>query len=216
MTALLVRCVEVALPAPLFRTFTYSVPDGIAMPIPAGSRVVVSFRNRREIGIVLGEVIPPIGVSLKPIDSVADEVPSLPGPLLDTGRWIADWFAAPLGLTLRGMLPAALTGAGVSMPAPKTQRVARLLQELPSLLQREKMFVRAKQQGVVYELLEAQGGMAPVQALLQQAACSAGVITAMAKRGLIEVRDEVVQRDPFADRPGTAPPPVPSAAQRAA
>ena len=43
------RCVEVALPAPLFRTFTYSVPDGIAMPIPAGSRVVVPFRNRRAI-----------------------------------------------------------------------------------------------------------------------------------------------------------------------
>jgi primosomal protein N' (replication factor Y) (superfamily II helicase) len=208
------RCVEVALPAPLFRTFTYSVPDGIAMPIPVGSRVVVSFRNRREIGIVLGEATPPAGVSLKPIESVADEVPSLPGPLLETGRWIADWFAAPLGITLRGMLPALLTGVQASIPSPKTRRVARLLQELPSLLQREKTFNRAKQQGVLYELLEAQGGMAPVEALLKQAGCSAGVITAMAKRGLIEIRDEIVQRDPFADRAGTAPPPLPSAAQR--
>src|SRR5688572_9667242 len=176
-----VRCVEVALPAPLFRTFTYSVPDGIATPIPVGSSVVVPFRNRREIGICLGETDAPVGVALKAIESVADEVPSLPGPLLETGRWIAEWFAAPLGVTLRGMLPAVLTGVQASIPSPKTRRVARLLQELPSLLQREKMFNRAKQQGVLYELLEAQGGMAPVESLLQQAGCSAGVITAMAK-----------------------------------
>jgi primosomal protein N' (replication factor Y) (superfamily II helicase) len=67
---------------------------------------------------------------------------------------------------------------------------------------------------VVYELLEAQGGSAPVDALRQQANCSAGVIAAMAKRGLVEVRAEVRPRDPFADRAGVAPPPNPSAAQR--
>jgi primosomal protein N' (replication factor Y) len=88
------------------------------------------------------------------------------------------------------------------------------VQELPSLLQREQTFARAKQQRVVYELLEAQGGWAVVETLRQQANCSAGVITAMAKRGLVEVRDESVARDPFADRPGVAPPPAPSAAQR--
>ncbi len=211
-----VRCVEVALPAPLFRTFTYAVPDGIAMPIPVGSRVVVPFHNRREIGICLGEVAPPPGVSLKPIESVADETPSIPEPLLATARWIADWYAAPLGVTLRGMLPAVLSGVQASIPTPKTRRVARLLQDLPSLMQREKAFSRAKQQGVIYQLLEAQGGMAPVEALLQQAGCTAGVITAMAKRGFVEIRDEIVQRDPFAERAGTAPPPNPSAAQREA
>jgi primosomal protein N' (replication factor Y) len=210
------RCVEVALPAPLFRTFTYSVPDGIAMPIPAGSRVVVPFRNRREIGICLGVVDAPPGVTLKPIESVADEIPSIPPALLATGRWIADWYAAPIGIALRGMLPGVLTGVQASIPSPKTRRVARLLLELPSLMQREAEFKRAKQQGVVYALLEAQGGMAAVDALLQQAGCSAGVITAMAKRGLVEIRDEIVQRDPFADRAGTAPPPNPSRAQQEA
>ena len=210
------RCVEVALAVPLFRTFTYAVPDGVAMPIPPGSRVVVPFRNRREIGICLGEIDAPVGVALKLIESVADGVPSIPEPLLATARWISDWYAAPIGVTLRGMLPAALTGVRASIPSPKTRRVARVLQELPSLLQREQAFRRAKQQRVVYELLEAQGGMAPVETLRKQAGCSTGVITAMAKRGLIETRDEVVQRDPFADRAGTAPPPNPSDAQRAA
>ena len=99
------RCVEVALAVPLFRTFTYVVPDGIATPIPVGSRVLVPFRTRREIGICLNEVAPPDGVALKPILSVLDLEPAFPPALLETGRWIAEWYAAPIGLTLRAMLP---------------------------------------------------------------------------------------------------------------
>jgi len=208
------RCVEVALPVPLFRTFTYAVPEGVATPIPPGSRVLVPFRSRREVGICLGEAMPPEHLALKPLLAVLDSAPALPSALLETGRWIADWYAAPIGLTLRSMLPASLTTARATARAEKRRRVVRLVQELPSLLQREQTFARAKQQRVVYELLEAQGGWAVVETLRQQANCSAGVITAMAKRGLVEVRDESVARDPFADRPGVSPPPAPSAAQR--
>ena len=208
------RCVEVAVAVPLFRTFAYTVPDGIATPIPIGSRVLVPFRNRREIGICLGQAAPPEGVKLKPLHAVVDETPSLTAPLIETARWIADWYAAPIGLVLRGMLPAALTVAETPKASVKSRRVVRLVQELPSLLQRETTFARARQQRVVYDLLEAQGGLAPFDSLLQQASCTAGVITAMVKRGLVEVRNEIVQRDPFADRLGVAPPTHPSAAQR--
>lgn len=207
-------CIEVALPVPLFRTFTYAVPEGIATPIPVGSRVLVPFRARQDIGICLGEATPPPNVAIKPILSVLDAEPSMPPALLETGRWIADWYAAPLGLTLRSMLPASLTSSRAPVAAPKRRKVVRLIQELPSLLQREQTFARARQQRVVYELLEAQGGWAVLETLRQQASCSAGVIAAMARRGLVEVREESVARDPFADRPGVAPPPVPSTAQR--
>ncbi|MEO7361605.1 MAG: primosomal protein N', partial [Gemmatimonadaceae bacterium] len=103
------RCVSVALAAPLYRSFTYSVPDGIAMPIPRGARVAVTFRNRKEIGICLGVVDAPEGITLKPIDAVIDSTPSFTEPLLQTAEWIARWYAAPLGMTLRSMLPSVLT-----------------------------------------------------------------------------------------------------------
>ncbi len=209
------RCVEVALPVPLFRTFTYTVPDGIATPIPVGTRVLVPFRARREIGVCLGEAEPPEGVVLKPLLAVLDQVPALPAALLETGRWIAEWYAAPVGLVMRSMLPAALTTPRTTPSAAKQRRVVILVKELPSLLEREQTFARAKQQRVVYDLLEAQGGKSLLETLRQQADCSAGVITAMAKRGLVEVRDEVLERDPFADRAGVAPPPQPSADQQA-
>jgi primosomal protein N' (replication factor Y) len=210
------RCVEVALAVPLFRTFTYTVPDGIATPIPRGTRLLVPFRARREIGICLGEAEPPEGVPLKPIHAVLDSEPALPAPLIATAQWIADWYAAPIGLTLRAMLPAALTSVRAPTDGAKSRRVVRVVRELPSLLEREQLFSRAKQQRAVFELLEAQGGAAPVDALRQQAGCSASVIAAMVKRGLVEVRDERVERDPFAERPGVAPPSTPSAAQRLA
>ncbi|MBL0938155.1 MAG: primosomal protein N' [Gemmatimonadaceae bacterium] len=208
------RCVEVALPVPLFRTFTYRVPPTMAWPIEPGTRVVVPFRNRAEIGICLGPSEPPAGVTIKSIQAVVDDAPSLPQPLIETARWIADWYAAPLGLTLRSMLPTALTQAATPRPTQKTTRVVRLTQDLPSLLQREQLFARAKQQRVVYELLEAQGGEAPIEALRTQANCSAGVITAMVKRELVEVVDVAQARDPFVNREGVTPPPNPSAAQR--
>lgn len=207
------RCVEVALAVPLFRTFSYSVPEGIATPIPVGSRVLVQFRARREVGILLGESEPPEGVVLKPIIAVLDSVPALPAALVETGRWISEWYAAPIGLAMRAMLPATLTTAREHVSATKQRRVVRIAKELPSLLEREQIFARAKQQRAVYDLLEAQGGMATLETLRQQANCSAGVITAMAKRGLVEVRDEAVDRDPFANRAGVAPPPSPSTDQ---
>src|SRR5262245_1696837 len=46
--------VEVALPLPLFTTFSYRVGRDYANAIVPGSRVVVPFRNRKEIGVCVG------------------------------------------------------------------------------------------------------------------------------------------------------------------
>jgi primosomal protein N' (replication factor Y) len=202
--------VEVALPVPLFRTFTYQVPEGIAVPIPVGSRVLVPFHGRQEVGICLGMTPPPDGIALKPLLRVLDSVPAVPAALLETARWIAEWYAAPLGLTLRAMLPATLGTPRAKPSAEKRQRFVTIQQELPSLLERERLFARSPQQRTVYELLEAQGGTAALTAVREQAQCSAGVLAAMVKRGIVVVHDDVVRRDPFAARPGVAPPPTPA------
>src|SRR5918999_908685 len=78
--------VDVALPVPLFRTFTYEVNGDTAHPVAAGSRVVVPFRQRREIGIVVGEGKPRAGVSPKPVLEVPDPEPVIDPPLLSLLR----------------------------------------------------------------------------------------------------------------------------------
>ncbi|MDQ6612852.1 MAG: DEAD/DEAH box helicase, partial [Gemmatimonadota bacterium] len=186
------------------------------MPIPRGSRVLVSFRNRKEIGICLGEVEAPSGVTLKPIDSVVDDSPSLPEPLLQTAEWIANWYAAPIGMSLRAMLPTALTLVNAPVSAVRARKIVRVANELASLLQREKTFARAPQQRALYDLLEAQGGSAAAETLIAQAKCTPGVLAAMVKRGLVTVHMESHARDPFSERALVAPPPVPTPAQNAA
>ncbi len=201
---------------PLYRAFIYSVPASVATSISRGSRVVVPFKNRKEIGVVLNTVDSPVGMKLRDIQAVLDDVPSITEPLMRTAEWIAKWYAAPIGVTLRAMLPAALTTVEKLSPSIRKRRVVTIAQELPSIMQREKIFRRAKRQRVVYELLEAHGGSAELSALLVQAGCSRSVIASMEASGLVATVDEQVVRDPFAARAVSAPPDSPTTAQREA
>ena len=197
--------IDVALPVPLYRTFTYRVPDGLTGSVAPGSRVVVPFRNRKEIGIVVGTATPTDTVKYKDVVEAPDEAPVMDEALLTLGRWIADYYLAPIGVALRSALPAALTGVDVPVPARKTRRVARISRELPSLLHRDRIFARAPQQRALYELLEAIGGQASVEHLGGKLAFSASVLKGLVARGLVEIDFETVERDPFLSRAQRAP-----------
>ncbi|HZI99651.1 MAG TPA: hypothetical protein VFD22_03235, partial [Gemmatimonadaceae bacterium] len=136
--------IEVALPVPLFQTFTYELAPDSPLP-PAGSRVVVPFRNRKEIGICLGvfEGTPPKKV--KRVIEVPDAAPALSESLISLCRWIAEYYVVPLGIVMRSALPAAMTGAAQPQPSRKTHRVVSLREDLPTLTHREKAFARAPQ-----------------------------------------------------------------------
>jgi len=197
--------IDVALPLPLFRTFSYRVPEGVSGCVDAGARVLVPFRNRKEIGIVLGAAEPREGVKYKDILAAPDDAPSVDAPMLALCRWIADYYIVPLGVALRCALPALLTGAGAPTPSRKTRRVLQIGHELPSLLRRDRIFARAPQQRAVYELLEALGGRAPVEHLAEQLAFSPSVLRGLVARGLAVIVEETVARDPFLTREQRAP-----------
>ncbi|MGD8320512.1 MAG: primosomal protein N' [Gemmatimonadota bacterium] len=260
--------VEVALPLPIFRTFTYRV-DG--PPPPAGARVLVPFRRDERIGWVVGPGEEGSIRGLRPVLDVLDDAPTVPADVLALCRWMAEYYVAPLGITLRAAVPAvlsdvsrdylairaalpddlrprerrlaeALTGKvgpqrvrtlaralgmgsiwpeirslkvrGVlthetvppSPPPVKTQRIVRLSRELGNLAERDEVFGRAGRQREAYELLEASGGAVELAHLTGEAGFSRGVISGLESKGLVDVADEEVMRDPFADMP-VAPPP---------
>jgi primosomal protein N' (replication factor Y) len=197
--------ISVALALPLFRTFTYSVPLGLPGSVAPGSRVVVPFRNRNELGIVIGVAEPREGLKVKDIVSAPDDAPVMDEPMLALCRWIADYYIVPLGVALRTALPAALTGADVPTPPRKRRRVAEIAMELTSLLQRDEVFARKPQQRALYELLEALGGRAAVALLNEKLDFSSSVLNNLAKRNLIAVGYETVDRDPFLTRAQRAP-----------
>lgn len=95
---------DVALPVPLDRLFTYELGGLAAEP---GARVLVPFAGQRLIGIVVrSHAEPPAeGLEIKRVESVLDTEALLASDLLELGKWIANYYCAPLGEVLRGMVP---------------------------------------------------------------------------------------------------------------
>ncbi|CAN5809333.1 primosomal protein N' [soil metagenome] len=104
------RFATVALPLPLASSYTYRIPETLADRVTPGARVVVPVRRRELIGIVVeGDAAAPQAAA-RDILAAPDDHPAVPSGLLATGRWIAEYYGAPLGLTLKCMLPGGLWG----------------------------------------------------------------------------------------------------------
>jgi primosomal protein N' (replication factor Y) (superfamily II helicase) len=96
---------DVALPVPLDLAFTYRIPSGM-QPV-TGGRVLVPFRQQRMSGVVTALHDRAPKVQAKNIFSVLDAAPVLDEQLLRLGKWISDYYLAPLGEVFRTMLPLA-------------------------------------------------------------------------------------------------------------
>jgi primosomal protein N' (replication factor Y) (superfamily II helicase) len=96
---------DVAVPVPVDAVFTYRVAEGMYPAV--GTRVLVPFRRLRMIGIVtaLHDQAPVVKTKaiLRSLDS--ENTPSLSTELLRLGKWVSEYYLAPLGEVFRSMLP---------------------------------------------------------------------------------------------------------------
>ena len=271
---------QVALPLAVAEPYTYAVPDALADRVVAGARVVVPLRQREEVGIVVAVGVDAPAQTAREILSVPDDRPAVPGPLLETIRWVSGYYGTPLGLALKAALPGGLWGSStvtVSIvpgaprgggtagevlqwldrkggsaevgaiarhfkkpvwdvvnrlarvgsvaltvlspdtdPEGKTERVLVLVESGLPLLERERVFGRAKEQRRLYETLEELGGRASVTHLTHQLGFGASVLKGMLDKELVTVEEEERFRDPFGGDAGTPPPTDLTPDQRAA
>jgi primosomal protein N' (replication factor Y) (superfamily II helicase) len=102
---------DIALPVPLDATFTYRVTSGNGLPNGGqpviGGRVLVPFREQRLSGVVVALHDREPSVKTKSVLQVLDSAPVLDESLMRLGKWIADYYLAPLGEVFRTMLPLA-------------------------------------------------------------------------------------------------------------
>ncbi len=201
----------VVLPVPVSRSYIYEVPETLTARVVPGARVVVPLRRRNVVGIVT-EVVGHRSsgeIAIKPIIAAPDDEPAISQPLLELGRWMSDYYGAPLGLALRAILPGPLWSvARPAGPAPAAERVLVLTGNgMESLLERERRFKRAPKRRVVYETVEALGGSAPVAHLVKQLKLSTTALEGLVKEGLARIEHVPEIRDPFA---GLSTPPPPS------
>jgi primosomal protein N' (replication factor Y) len=98
--------VQVALPLPLFQTFTYAVPGEAPRP---GTRVRVPFGREERIGWVTGPAREAPVRGLRNALAVLDHAPSIPDDVLRLCAWMADYYVAPPGIALRAAVPSVMT-----------------------------------------------------------------------------------------------------------
>ncbi|MGD8496405.1 MAG: primosomal protein N' [Gemmatimonadales bacterium] len=206
------RVCRVSLPRPVLQDFAYAVPAGLAERVRPGVRVRVPFGPRRVIGLVdaVGDEGADAagGRRLRDVLEVLDDEPVLGAELLDLCRWIADYYVAPIGFVHRAALPPGLLTAREPTGAPpQTRQVLRLTAELPTLLEREEAFGRATRQRELFETLESIGGAATVVHLESNLNFGRGLVRGLVDRGLAELADEEVERDPFDAEAPVEPPP---------
>jgi primosomal protein N' (replication factor Y) (superfamily II helicase) len=179
---------DVSLPVPLDQSFTYTLPETLRHRAQPGCRVLVPFGTRKLTGLILKLHDDPPTSPLKEVFRLIDEQPVLEPELIDLGRWISQYYCAPLGEVLRGMTP--LTGE-----IRKTKLYS--LTDAGRDTARQLLFGSSDEDPTlqILRLLEAR----PLSAtyLQKKIPKAANIIRSLEKKGFIATEDLEAKRDPL-------------------
>ena len=167
----------------------------MAERVNIGSRLRVPFREKSALATVLAVLDQSDAEGIRPIEAIVGEAPILTEPLLELAKWMAAYYCCPIETVIRSLLPQVVRKAEVGW---KKQLFVQPAGEIASE-EIEKLRRRAPRQA---ELLEAIKRLEqPVRAaeLLRQTALDNQTLRALVKRGLAELREEAVPRDPHGD-----------------
>src|SRR5205809_2075820 len=187
--------VRVIVDRAIHRELDYSVPESLAQRVGVGSRVRVPFRDKSVLATVVAVPEQSEAKGIRPIEAIIGEAPVLSEQLLELARWIGAYYCCTIETVMRSMLPQVIRRAEVGWKKQLFVQPGRKIDndELDRLRK------RAPRQA---ELLEAISNLeTPIRAadLLRQTALDNQTLRALVKRGLAELREQAVVRDPHGD-----------------
>src|SRR5580765_563306 len=189
------RYVRVIVDRAIHRELDYSLPENLAARVGVGSRVRVPFRDKSALATVVAIPEQSEAKGIRPIEAIIGDAPVLSEQLLELARWIGTYYCCPIETVMRSMLPQVIRRAEVGW---KKQLFVQPTSKIdPGEF--EKLRRRAPRQA---ELLEAISKLEkPIRAaeLLRQTSLDNQTLRALVKRGLAELREEAVVRDPHGD-----------------
>ena len=187
--------IRVIIDRAIHRELDYLVPGTLSDRVKVGSRVRVPFRDKCALATVVATLDQSAAEGIRPIEAVVGDTPALSEPLLELAKWMSTYYCCPLETVMRSLLPQVIRRAEVGWKKQLFVQPARKIghEEL------EKLRKRAPRQA---ELLEAIAQLkAPISAvkLLRTVSLDNQTLRGLVKRGLAQVREEAVERDPHAD-----------------
>ena len=193
------RLVSVAVPVPVLGLLTYRVPADQRMPV-RGARVVVPLGKRTLTGVVIGE-----GSSfdrsfeIRDIREVLDDEAFVPQDVVALTEWVSDYYLSGPGAALAAALPP--HGLTARVDSFKTIRIAQLTPaglDAAGQLSTAALFpqkIGTRQREALAALAGVPDGLAlPV---LLERGIPAATLTRLKGMGLVAIRNERVDRDPF-------------------
>lgn len=185
---------NVALPVPLRTTFTYAVPDALRGVVQPGSRVLVPFRNKSMVGVVveMAEQAPELsgkGINIREVSKALDMIPALTPKLIELGKWIAGYYLAPEGEVFRAMLPPA-----TELKAQRRVMLTEVGREALEAIERKasKQELNAGEISFLKKVQEKKG----IALSGRKVGVDATGLQRLQRRGLIEIRENVTARKP--------------------
>ena len=170
----------VATVAPIDKTYAFAVPDELADRLELGQRVRVPMGRKGRLmdGFCVDVQTLPWTSTLRFVDSLVDARSFLTAELLELGRWIARYYACPLGRTLNALVPRAVRAqAGF-----RSVRRARLVVSPTEIARGHRL--GAKQQAVVDALSKATGPV-EVERLLDDTGSSSATLRSTVAHGWV-------------------------------
>lgn len=184
---------RVLIDGPSELVFDYLIPEG--MPVVTGCRVRIPLRNRDSTGTVLDIGEPPqTSFRLRAISSLIDPEPIITPHLMKLGKWIADYYVAPLELVMRSLLPESVRQ---DTHSEKTRKVVAI-KNFPDDETLAKLAKRAPKQHIILTLLKSSGGQMALKDLGGGSVSTS--VKSLEKNGYVEMTSEAVRRDPDADQ----------------
>lgn len=178
---------DVSLPVPLDHPFTYSLPETLRHRVQAGCRVLAPFGNRKLSGVVMRAHNERPEGALKEVLKLLDEEPVLDPVLLQLGQWVAEYYCAPLGDTLRAMTPLGgeMRRGKIYSLTPTGSDVARQLH----------LGDGEDEKSQILRLLDER----PLTAtsLTRKFPKAVAILRALEKSGLVHAEDVAAERDPL-------------------
>jgi primosomal protein N' (replication factor Y) len=179
---------RVSLEIALRKEFDYSIPSGLVGQVDVGSRVQVPFGPRKVLGCVTALAEESAHTKLKPIIKVIGAQTLVTPKVLKLARWIADYYCCAPEIALKSVLPEVVRKEKSGWRERLFVRALPVLGELPKL---------AKRQREIWNIIEERREL-PLQELLQLAETTASTIRRLEDKGLVEIANQISERDPYA------------------
>jgi primosomal protein N' len=179
---------RVSLEIALRKEFDYLIPPGLTGLVDVGSRVQVPFGPRKVLGCVTALAEESAHTKLKPIIKVIGAQTLVTPKVLKLARWIADYYCCAPEIALKSVLPEVVRKEQSGWRERLFVRALPVVGELPKL---------AKRQREIWNIIEERREL-PLQELLELAETTASTIRRLEDKGLVEIANQISERDPYA------------------